>query len=142
DAVVSAAFSPDGRRIATASWDGTARLWDADGKELFAIRGHEGRVYSVAFSPDGKWVLTAGEDGTARLWGADAGMEWFTLAGHRDAVCTARFSPNGQRVLTASRDGTARLWPVDPLPLARQRKPRELSAAERQRFEVRPLPGQ
>jgi WD40 repeat protein len=138
EAVVSAAFSPDGKRIATASWDGTARVWDAGtGKELFAIRGHEGRVYSVEFSPGGgEWLLTASEDGTARLWYADTGKEWFTLTGHKDAVCVARFSPDGRRVLTASRDGTARLWPVDPLPLAERRKPRELSEAERQRFEV------
>jgi WD40 repeat protein len=145
EAVVSAAFSPDGGQIATASWDGTARVWDAaTGKELFAIRGHEGRVYSVEFSPGGdrpaglqcSLLLTASEDGTARLWYADTGKEWFTLTGHRDAVCVARFSPDGRRVLTASRDGTARLWPVDPLPLAQRHQPRELSEAERQRFEI------
>ena len=65
----SAAFSPDGTRIVTASWDATARIWNAAaGKELAVLRGHDGGVLSAAFSPDGTRIVTASVDKTARIW--------------------------------------------------------------------------
>ena len=67
----SAAFSPDGSRIVTASSDNTARIWDAaSGKEIAVLRGHEASVDSAAFSPDGSRIVTASEDNTARIWDA------------------------------------------------------------------------
>ena len=73
--VCSAAFSPDGKRIVTASEDKTARLWDAEtGKPIGEpLKGHEDRCVSAAFSPDGKRIVTASEDKTARLWDAETG---------------------------------------------------------------------
>jgi len=111
DWVRSAAFSPDGQRIVTASHDHTGRLWDAaSGAALGTLEGHTGWVESVAFSPDGQRILTASRDGTARLWDAASGTALATLEGHTDWVESAAFSPDGQRILTASRDNTARLW--------------------------------
>ena len=64
-------FSPDGKYVATASYDNTARLWDVStGKQIFVLN-HDGPVNNVVFSPDGKYVATASDDKTARLWICD-----------------------------------------------------------------------
>ena len=107
----SAAFSPDGARIVTASVDDTARIWDvANGKEITVLRGHEGAVRSAAFSPDGARIVTASDDKTARIWDAATGKEITVLRGHEDRVLSAAFSPDGARIVTASSDNTARIW--------------------------------
>jgi WD40 repeat protein/tRNA A-37 threonylcarbamoyl transferase component Bud32 len=142
DAVTAAAFSPRGDCLVTTSRDGTARLWDpATGNERFVLRGHEAAVHGAAFSPDGKRVATVSEDLTARIWDVDTGRPWLTLTGHAGPVYSAVFSPDGERLATTSGDGTVRLWPVDPLPLARARRPRELTPAERQRFGLEAVAG-
>jgi WD40 repeat protein len=110
--VRTAVFSPDGRRILTASWDGTARLWDAEtGAPGPVLRGHEDPVESAVFSPDGRRIVTASPDRTARLWDAETGAPGPVLRGHEDPVESAVFSPDGRRIVTASEDHTARLWP-------------------------------
>ena len=114
DGVISVAVSPDERRIATASGDMTARIWDAaSGRELLTLKGHRDWLRSVAFSPDGKRVVTASHDQTARVWDADTGQELFTLKGHSDVVASALFSPDGRRIVTGSWDKTAKVWDAD-----------------------------
>ena len=99
----SAAFSPDGSRIVTASFDLTARIWDAaTAKEIALLRGHDGQLYSAAFSPDGSRIVTASLDQTARIWEAASAKEIAVLRGHEGAVRSAAFSPDGSRIVTGS----------------------------------------
>jgi WD40 repeat protein len=83
----SAAFSPDGSRIVTASGDTTARIWDvASAKEIAGLRGHVSNVWSGAFSPDGSRIVTASYDNTARIW--DAHLQTMSVKGLLMEACT------------------------------------------------------
>jgi WD40 repeat protein/serine/threonine protein kinase len=114
DSVSSAAFSPDGTRIVTASADKTVWVWNADGSgPPLVLRGHEDRVSSAAWSPDGRRIATASWDKTARVWNADGSGEPLVLRGHADQVYSAAWSPDGNHIVTASFDKTARVWNVD-----------------------------
>jgi WD40 repeat protein len=109
DVVYRAAFSPDGARILTASWDKTAKLWNAASGELMASFAHQGTVNAAAFSPEGNRILTASADKTAKLWDTSS-AELIASFAHQDEVNAAVFSPGGARILTASADKTAKLW--------------------------------
>ncbi len=112
DEVLSVAISGDGSRVATASADGSARLWDSfTGDPSGARLKHGGAVVDVAFSPDGSLLATASVDGHARLWYAATGALVATLR-HGGEVRVVRFSSDGKLVLTASADHTAQLWSV------------------------------
>ena len=105
------AWSPDGQKIATCSYDQTAKVWDAgSGRQLLTLKGHIGRVWAVAFSPDGQRIVTGAQDNTAKVWDAANGTNLLTLKGHAGWVMSAAFSPDGQRIVTGGADLVAKLW--------------------------------
>jgi len=103
--IAAATFSAAGTRLATASFDQTARIWDAaTGNELVRLYGHRGKVHAVAFAPDGKTVATGGEDLTVRLWDVDEGRELKKYTSHFQAVHAVAFSPDGKLLASGGQD--------------------------------------
>ena len=99
--VYYAVFSPDGKYLATASYDYTALIWNVStGNETHVLK-HDDTVYSVVFSPDGKYVATASDDNTARIWDVSTGKQ-ISVLNHDDLVINVVFSPDGKYVATAS----------------------------------------
>jgi serine/threonine protein kinase len=111
DRVSGLAYSWDGARAVTASWDGTIKIWNTETwSERRAITAAPGRVCSVAFAPDGSQILTGNGDGTATVWDAETGETRLTLKGHTGWVGAAIFSPDGRLIATGGEDKTVRTW--------------------------------
>ncbi len=128
--VSCARFSPDGKRIVTATYQdgGHVYLWDTDGlrkasengpkivtEPLGEFTGHGGWVTTVAFSPDGTRVASGGYDNVVRIWDPNTFQEtMLPLVGHTMRIRSLVFSKDGRRILSAADDGTARLWDLEP----------------------------
>ena len=117
DRINSLAWSPDGKRIASASHDQTVQVWDTTRNHIFTYQGHSSAVYTVAWSPDGKCIASGSGDGNkdgvdncVRIWNTTTGDTIYVYHGDRDAVHSLAWSPDGTRLVSASRGCTVQVW--------------------------------
>jgi serine/threonine protein kinase/Tol biopolymer transport system component len=109
--VLSVAYSPNGRQIASASDGNTLKVWDAvTGQETRTLKGHSQRIWRMAYSPDGRRLVSASDDTTLKVWDAVTGQETRTLKGHTSPVMTVAYSPDGRRIVSGSKDTTLKVW--------------------------------
>jgi WD40 repeat protein len=113
DALYAAALSPDGRILATGSYDQKIKLWDAEsGSEMRTLSGHNGAVYGLAFRPDGKILASASGDRTVKLWDVASGERRDTLSQSLKELYSVAFSPDGKRLVAGGVDNRIRIWEI------------------------------
>ncbi len=108
DRIVALSYNQDETMIVTASLDGTAWVWDAQGECIAVLKGHQGVLVAARFDITGMFVVTASDDKTAKIWNLEGNC--LKTLEHTDKLTDARFNDDGTMVITASLDNTARLW--------------------------------
>ena len=113
DAIYSAALSPDGKVLATGSYDQKIILWEAEtGRELRTLSGHNGAIFSLAFRPDGKILASASADRTVKLWDVATGERRDTLSQSLKELYAVAFSRDGRRLVAGGVDNRIRVWQI------------------------------
>jgi hypothetical protein len=115
DVIYDTGFSPDGRILATCSYDRLIVLWDvASGKVLRTLKDHSDSVYGIAFRPDGKWLASASADRAVKVWDVATGKLLYTLGDATDVVYTVAWSPDGNHLAAGGIDRSVRVYQVTP----------------------------
>ena len=110
DTVRALAFNPDGRTLATGSWDGGIKLWDSESGALLWTSWYSDNIECLAFSPDGYTLASGGGDATIQFWDAASGNHRQTLSNQNGPVFALAWSPDGSLLASGSIDGVIRLW--------------------------------
>jgi len=106
--------SPDNQKVASASADKTAKIWDRKtGAILQNLTDHQDQVYTVVFSPDGQLLVTASQDKTIKIWKVETGELLNTLTGHLDGVRSLAISSDGKIIVSGSLDDTVKVWNLE-----------------------------
>jgi WD40 repeat protein len=114
DGVITCTVTPDGRRVISASNDGTLKVWDLEARRVIAtLDGHTDGVLACAITPDGRHAISTSADRTLKVWDLDARRVVTTFNGHLDWVRTCAVTPDGRCVISASDDCTLKVWSLD-----------------------------
>ncbi|MDB5313706.1 MAG: translocation protein TolB [Gemmataceae bacterium] len=116
DAVYAVAFSPDGKRLATAGYDRLIKCWDIGAGTATlkqTLKDHSDTVYGLAFHPDGKLLASAAADRAVKVWDTDTGTRLYTLGDPADWVYAVAWSPDGKHLAAAGVDKSIRVWAAD-----------------------------
>ena len=141
DALYSVAISPDGKTLATGSYDQKIMLWSIE--EILAgkppavprtLSGHNGAVFSLAFRSDGKVLASASGDRTVKLWDTATGNRLDTLSQPLKEQYTCAFSPDGTRLVAGGADNRIRLWKIGATALSGRTRFKKRSSRTTARF--------
>lgn len=111
--VLSASWSPDGRRVASCSSDQTIRVWNpADGSSLHCLEGHNDWVRDICWSPDGLRIVSSSTDKSLRVWNTRTGNCIFICEGHKDEIWSVDWSPDGG-ILASADSRNVILWDAE-----------------------------